>query len=59
MKPMVEFASVDAAGGLPAKPLHLAIGMFDGVHRGHRAVIEPAVNAAKQSGGVAAVLTPG
>lgn len=42
---------------LPARPLHLAIGMFDGVHLGHRAVIETAVEAARRSGGVAAVLT--
>ncbi|PTX91147.1 riboflavin biosynthesis protein RibF [Opitutus sp. ER46] len=42
---------------LPAGPLHLAIGMFDGVHLGHRAVIGPAVRAARATGGVAAVLT--
>lgn len=42
---------------LPRGPLHLAVGMFDGVHRGHRAVIEPAVRAARSTGGVAAVLT--
>ena len=42
---------------LPAKPLHLAIGMFDGVHLGHRSVIEAAVQSARRSGGVAAVLT--
>ncbi len=42
---------------LPARPLHLAIGMFDGVHLGHRAVIETAVQAARRSGGLAAVLT--
>ena len=42
---------------LPARPLHLAIGMFDGVHLGHRAVIESAVQSARRSGGVAAVLT--
>lgn len=42
---------------LPQSPLHLAIGMFDGLHRGHQAVIRPAVAAARQSGGVAAVLT--
>lgn len=42
---------------LPPKPLHLAIGMFDGVHLGHRAVIEAAVQSARRSGGVAAVLT--
>lgn len=42
---------------LPQKPLHLAIGMFDGVHLGHRAVIEAAVQSARRSGGLAAVLT--
>jgi riboflavin kinase/FMN adenylyltransferase len=31
--------------------------MFDGVHMGHRAVIEAAVRSARRSGGVAAVLT--
>jgi riboflavin kinase/FMN adenylyltransferase len=39
------------------QPLHLAIGMFDGVHLGHRAVIESAVHAAKARGGHSAVLT--
>lgn len=42
---------------LPAQPLHLAIGMFDGVHRGHRAVIEAAVHSARRSSGLAGVLT--
>lgn len=42
---------------IPARPLHLAIGMFDGVHLGHRAVIEAAVQSARRSGGTAAVLT--
>ena len=42
---------------LPPRPLHLAIGMFDGVHLGHRAVIEAAVQSARRSGGVAGVLT--
>jgi riboflavin kinase / FMN adenylyltransferase len=50
------FLTSTATGALSG-PLHLAIGMFDGVHRGHRAVIEPAVNAARASGGRAAVLT--
>ncbi len=44
-------------GLLPARPLHLAIGMFDGVHLGHRAVIEAAVQSARRSGGIAGVLT--
>lgn len=42
---------------LPPRPLHLAIGMFDGVHLGHRAVVEAAVHSARASGGVSAVLT--
>ena len=37
-------------------PLHLALGVFDGVHVGHQAVIAQAVAAAK-SGGLAGVLT--
>jgi riboflavin kinase / FMN adenylyltransferase len=36
---------------LPQRPLHVAIGMFDGVHLGHRAVIESAVQSARHSGG--------
>lgn len=52
-----QFSNLEAASALPAKPLHLAIGMFDGVHLGHRAVIEAAVRAARSSGGLAGVLT--
>lgn len=51
-----EFGGVEAAK-LPRLPLHLAIGIFDGVHLGHRAVIESAVHSAHRSGGHAAVLT--
>lgn len=42
---------------LPAGPVHLAIGMFDGVHLGHQSVIEAAVHSARRSGGCAGVLT--
>lgn len=42
---------------LPARPLHLAIGMFDGVHLGHRAVIDAAVQSARGSNGLSGVLT--
>ena len=42
---------------LPPRPLHLAIGMFDGVHLGHRAVVEAAVQSARRSDGISAVLT--
>lgn len=52
------FASLAAASALAdRRPLHVAIGMFDGVHLGHRAVIDSAVRSARRSGGVAAVLT--
>jgi riboflavin kinase/FMN adenylyltransferase len=37
--------------------LHLAIGVFDGVHLGHKAVIESAVISARRSGGISGVLT--
>lgn len=47
----------DAAAALSTRPLHLAIGMFDGVHLGHHAVIEAAVHSARRSNGIAAVLT--
>lgn len=56
MSGLVQFDSLDAAT-LPARPLHLAIGIFDGVHLGHQAVIEAAVQSARRSGGIAAVLT--
>ncbi len=38
-------------------PLHLALGVFDGVHTGHQAVIARAVEAAAREGGLAGVLT--
>lgn len=52
------FDSLFAARALAERrPLHLAIGMFDGVHLGHQAVIKSAIQSAQRSGGVAAVLT--
>lgn len=55
---MLQFDDLSAAAAsLPSSPVHLAIGMFDGVHLGHHAVIESAVHSARRSGGVAAVLT--
>lgn len=38
-------------------PLHLALGVFDGVHIGHQAVIDQAVQAARASGGLSFVVT--
>lgn len=44
---------------LPAlgQTLHLALGVFDGVHLGHQAVIAKAVEAARRDGGLAGLLT--
>lgn len=38
-------------------PLHLALGVFDGVHVGHQEVIRHAVVGAQEEGGVAGVVT--
>lgn len=38
-------------------PVHLAIGVFDGVHLGHKTVIEHALNDARKAGGTAVVVT--
>jgi riboflavin kinase / FMN adenylyltransferase len=38
-------------------PVFLAIGVFDGVHRGHQAVISTAARHAKEAGGTAVVVT--
>jgi riboflavin kinase/FMN adenylyltransferase len=44
---------------LPAlgQPVHLALGVFDGLHLGHQAVVARAVSAAANQGGLAGVLT--
>lgn len=42
---------------LTDEPLHLALGVFDGVHLGHRAVIRRVVEAAQRDGGRAGVVT--
>ena len=54
-----QFDSLAAAGAAlpPGRPLHLAIGMFDGVHLGHRAVIGAAIDTAHRRGELAGVLT--
>ncbi len=56
MKFPAQFDSLEQIA-LPARPLHLAIGIFDGVHLGHRAVIGAAVAAARKDGGHSGVLT--
>ncbi len=57
MKPTYSLGGLKEAGSLPAKPLFLAIGMFDGVHLGHRAVVSASVQSAQRGGGLSAVLT--
>ncbi len=48
--------AIDALKFLPA-PTHLAIGVFDGLHLGHQAVIGHALESANQTGGSAVVVT--
>jgi riboflavin kinase / FMN adenylyltransferase len=56
VKPLRQIAGL-AAADLPAGPVHLALGMFDGLHRGHQAVIAGALRAARADGGQAGLLT--
>jgi riboflavin kinase/FMN adenylyltransferase len=53
---MQVLADIVELGGLPG-PLHLAIGMFDGLHLGHRAVIEEARASQAERGGSVVVVT--
>lgn len=56
MNPFHQFSDL-ARVSLPPGPVHLAIGVFDGLHRGHQAVIAGACQAARADGGRAGVLT--
>ena len=56
MSALLQFDGLERTA-LPARPSHLAIGMFDGVHLGHKSVIESAIHSARRSGGLAGVLT--
>ena len=56
MNPAATVRSLDDVD-LGNRRLHLAIGMFDGVHLGHQSVIEAAVNSARARRAVAGVLT--
>ena len=53
---MIRCKTIEELGGI-GDSLHLAMGVFDGLHLGHQAVIETAVRGAVISGGVAGVLT--
>jgi riboflavin kinase/FMN adenylyltransferase len=54
--PAVQFQNIENVR-LPAKPLYLAIGMFDSMHLGHHAVLDMALQSARRGGGLAGVLT--
>jgi riboflavin kinase/FMN adenylyltransferase len=56
VNPAASFADLTEVR-LPAGPVHLAIGIFDGVHLGHQAVVDAAVHSARRTGGQAGVLT--
>lgn len=47
---------IDSLKDVPG-PLHLAIGVFDGVHLGHQAVIAEAVRSSREVGGSVVVVT--
>ncbi len=57
MKTPQRFKSLDSCETGSDSPIHLAIGMFDGVHTGHRVVIESAIRAAARSRGLSGTLT--
>lgn len=57
MKPGRVLHGLASAASLPPGPRAVAIGVFDGVHRGHRAVVEAAVQWARRSSGCALALT--
>src|SRR6187549_1386983 len=48
--------SIDELASIPG-PIFLAIGVFDGVHLGHRAVIDRALREARQQSGNAVAVT--
>jgi riboflavin kinase/FMN adenylyltransferase len=53
---MTVHRNIDGLGGIPG-PVHCAIGVFDGVHLGHQAVIGEAMASAREGGGTACVIT--
>jgi len=57
--PVIDMQTIESLEELKgiSEPLHLALGVFDGVHIGHQAVISVAVEAARKHGGMAGVLT--
>ena len=54
---MAVFTSIEDLGRSTNQPIYLALGMFDGVHRGHLAVLEKAQEIASENEGVAVAFT--
>ena len=57
MKQARQFESLSAVALDESLPVHLAVGMFDGLHRGHRTVIRQAIQAAEKDNGLCGTLT--
>lgn len=53
----LQFESLKSVNGSTDLPVHLAIGMFDGLHRGHQLVIESAKAASSRVSGACGALT--
>lgn len=53
---MTTHHDIEGLAGVPG-PVHVAIGVFDGVHLGHQAVIGEALSGARAAGGTACVIT--
>ena len=54
---MEVFTSIEDLGRSTDKAIYLALGMFDGVHRGHEAVLLQAQKNARENGGIAVAFT--
>ncbi|MDC1005970.1 riboflavin biosynthesis protein RibF [Opitutales bacterium] len=54
---MEVFTSIEELGRSTDRPIYLALGMFDGVHRGHLAVLKKAQEIANEKEGVAVAFT--
>lgn len=54
---MLVYEAIEAYPSSSSKPLVLGLGNFDGVHKGHQALIHYLITEARRIGGVAAVFT--
>jgi riboflavin kinase/FMN adenylyltransferase len=51
------FSSIEQMGGEFSSPVHLALGMFDGVHIGHQEVLKASIFHARENNGSAVAFT--